>query len=69
MGFSWERFGLVLKRFGVGFGGGGWAYHSRPPERGAEGLNAPNMIVNRCCCEVSLPLMGTLDPWMFRARW
>ena len=38
------------------------SYHSRPPERGAEGLKAPNMVVGWCCwCAVSLPPMGGFE--------
>lgn len=36
-------------------------YHSKPPERGAEGLKAPNMTVDRCCYVILLPLMGGFE--------
>ena len=48
MGFSWlvvsEREGDLMKRKTM--------YHNRPPDNGAEGLNAPNIItmVSRDVC-------------------
>jgi len=40
MGFSWavvsEHEGGLMKRKAV--------YHNRPPDNGAEGLNAPNIV-------------------------
>lgn len=56
MGFSWV---VVLAVARGEFGSWDGIYHSRPPERGVEGLKAPNMLVDLLVlCGSAGPLMG-----------
>ena len=65
MGFSWELW-LAAEVLGSEVRYWHWTYHSRPPERGAEGLKAPNMVV--CWCfwyaVLLLPPMGGFKVWL-----
>lgn len=51
----------------IGLQGYGCSYHSRPPERGAEGLKAPNMIVP--CNQLIWCICGTLEVLEMSLAW